>query len=64
MSYEQFKVFWIMVKNWKIMNDYQRGNGSKNYLTKKASQPRGNLAVFSKKCDKNNDFGTKNMKNT
>ena len=26
----------------KIMVDYQGGNGSKNYLTKKASHPRGN----------------------
>ena len=27
---------------------YQGGNGSKNYLTKKASQPRGNLVVKKK----------------
>ena len=50
MSYEQFKVFWILFKNWKIMVDYERGNGSKNYLTKKASQLPGNLVGISKKC--------------
>ena len=49
MSYEQFKVFWIMVKNWKIMVDYHKRNGSKNYLTKKSSQPRRNYVVFWKK---------------
>ena len=27
---------------------YHGGNGSKNYLTKKASQPHGNFVVFSK----------------
>ena len=53
MSYEQFKVFWIMVKNWKSMVDYHMRNGSKNYLTKKASQFRGNLVLFSKECNKN-----------
>ena len=30
------------------MVDYHRGNGSKKYLTKKASQPRGNLVVKKK----------------
>ena len=34
--------------------DYQRQNGSKKYLTKKASQPRGNLVVFSKNYKQNN----------
>ena len=34
------------------MVDYQVGNGSKNYVTKKASQPRGKLVVFSKKSRK------------
>ena len=38
---------------------YQGGNGSKNYLTKKASQPRGNLVVKKKK--KKTDFKRKNM---
>jgi len=33
--------------------DYQWGNGSKNYLIKKASQSPGNFVVFSKKCNKN-----------
>ena len=47
-SYEKFKVFWYLVKNRKIKVDYQRGYGSKKYLTKKASQPRGNLVVKKK----------------
>ena len=41
---------------------YHGGNGSKNYFTKKASQPLGNLVVF--QILKNNDFNAKNMKNT
>ena len=51
-EFEQFKVFLNLVKNRKIMVDYHGGNSSKNYFTKKASQPRGNLVGFSKKCQK------------
>ena len=39
------------------MVDYRRGHGSKNYLTKKASQPRRNLVVKKKK-----DSGEKHEK--
>ena len=39
---------------------YQWENGSKNYLTKKASQSYGNLAIKKKKTD----FKRKNMKIT
>ena len=50
-------------KNKKFKVDYYRQNGSKNQSINKASQPRGNLVVFSKKnVIKNNDFSIKNMK--
>ena len=53
----------LIFKNGKFKVDYQKQNGSKKYSIKKASQPRGNLVVFSKKMQyKNNDFSSKNMK--
>ena len=54
----------LNLKLQKFKSDFPRGKRLEEIVTKNASQPRGNLAVFSKKCDKNNDFGTKNMKNT
>ena len=39
-------------KRRKFKVDFQRENGSKNYLTKKASQPIGNFVIFSKKCNR------------
>ena len=63
-SYDHFKISKFN-KNRKIKVDYKRQNSSKNYSIQKASQFSGNLVVFSKKnVIKNNDFRSKNMKNT
>ena len=63
--YGQFKFFTNSQKNaiLRAISPWERCKV--NFLTKKATHPRRNLVIFSKKMvPKNNDFRFKNMNNT